>query len=74
MDVSILERQFTRIGARVRVNERVRSRWVRDSGNVTLDIANDRQGEYFDVRIAPASKPEFLVLNMEPKLRHLLLM
>jgi hypothetical protein len=74
MDVSILERQFSRIGARVRVNERLRPRWGQDSGNVTLDIANDRHGEYFDVRIAPGSQPDFLVLNMEPKLRHLLLM
>ncbi|MDX1962268.1 MAG: hypothetical protein SFX18_03890 [Pirellulales bacterium] len=74
MDISILERQFSRIGARVRVHERTRPNWGQDSGMVTLDIAHDRRGEYFDVRITPGSRPEMLVLNLEPKLRHLLLM
>lgn len=70
MDTFYLQRHFARIGARAEV--RFLDRPV--SGGVSLDIAEDRDGELFDVRVARGAEPELLVLNAEPRLRHLVLM
>lgn len=70
MDTLPLIRSFARIGARARV--RFSDRPV--TGGVALDIAEDRAGELFDVRVAQGTEPELLVLNAEPRLRHLVLM
>ncbi len=70
MDTFYLQRHFARIGARATV--RFLDRPV--SGGVSLDIAEDRDGELFDVRVARGAEPELLVLNAEPRLRHLVLM
>jgi hypothetical protein len=70
MDTFYLQRHFARIGARAAV--RFLDRPV--SGGVSLDIAEDREGELFVVRVARGAEPELLVLNAEPRLRHLVLM
>jgi hypothetical protein len=40
----------------------------------TLDVSEDRKGEYFDLRIDPVVPVEFEVIDLRPDLRHLLLM
>jgi hypothetical protein len=67
MDISVLERRFAAIGARVKVaNEPWR-------GSPEIDVLSDRLGEYFDVRFrgnGPAI--ELAVVDVQPADRHLL--
>ena len=71
MDVDGLGRQFARMGARVRVQIAPPRR---NEGDVALDIVRDRQGERFEMRVAPQDPPDVQVLHCEPRVRHLLLM
>lgn len=75
MDVQILERQFSRIGARVKVNgpQPVR-RTQTQRGLTTIDIGHDRDGEFFDLRVDPYADPLVQVLQVQADVRHLLLM
>jgi len=71
MNAQWIERHFAKIGARARVHA--------DSGSrvalgVSIDIQQDSDGEYFDVALEPGAAPELVVLDTQPKLRHLLLM
>ncbi|MBA4029416.1 MAG: hypothetical protein C0478_00605 [Planctomyces sp.] len=73
MNVDILQRQFTRIGARAQV------RWlngdgVQSRGPVALDITRDQFGEMFDIRLSKDTPADIEVLHVEPRQRHLLLM
>jgi hypothetical protein len=76
-----LNRYFSRIGARVKVLEAlppgrrwniIRSR--EESPRISLDIRGDKQGEYFEIRTAPGSDQEIVVLNVQPREKHLLLL
>ena len=74
MTIASLERQFHRIGARLKV--RVGSSRL-SSGPLSIDIGHDRQGEFFEMSLPArprSAEPELLVLNVEPDWRHLLLM
>jgi hypothetical protein len=65
---SQLETMFQRMGARVRVRESFsRNR----SG---IDIRSDKHGEYFDIGVEAADRVEYEVIDIQPRLRHLLLM
>ena len=62
-----LETMFERMGARVRVRETF-------SGNRGgIDIRSDRHGEYFDIGVGAADQVEYEVIDIQPRLRHLLL-
>ena len=66
-----VERRFAKIGARARVA------FDGDRGsrtNVAIDIARDEEGEYFDITLPRRQRPELMVLDARPRLRHLLLM
>jgi hypothetical protein len=71
MSVQLLERQFTRIGARAKVRS-----WTRRDRivGVSIDIRRDNQGEYFDFAVPQDQAIETQVLDVQPSLRHLLLM
>jgi hypothetical protein len=78
---SDLNRFFSRMGARVKVLEGVRlqsRRAVRvsreESPRITLDIGRDKHGEYFEIRTATGSNQELVILNVQPKEKHLLLL
>ena len=82
MNITLIEK-FERIGARAKMEiipERwsARSKWQptprRISGSFSLDIQNDRKGEYFLVKIPESNDLELEVLDVQTKLRHLLLM
>lgn len=76
MSREILERSFQKMGARVKFgSHEVRRRWrssvIRD---FSLDVQSDRHGEYFLIRHNPGSNTELVVLDVQPRDRHLLLM
>lgn len=72
MNLASLERQFQRIGARVKVRE-PHARFP--LAPFSINIGHDRKGEFFDLSVTPRETPaELLVLNVEPDWRHLLLM
>jgi hypothetical protein len=74
MDTSNLLVKFTRIGARLKVADRPSNRTRVASGAITLDVREDREGEFFEVIKSPAADPEVAVLDVQPADRHLLLL
>jgi hypothetical protein len=73
----LLERFFSRMGARLKfgdiVPERAPGRPV-SSPPLMLDVRRDEIGEYFLIRRASSSEPVLVVLDVQPKDRHLLLL
>jgi hypothetical protein len=72
-----LERAFARMGARVEFGQlmrrnRLSGRMV--SEDLALDVRQDRHGEYFLISRAQASTTELVVLDVQPRDRHLLLL
>jgi len=76
MERQIVARHFESIGARVRfrsLEASLRSWETARAGAFTIDVASDRRGSYFDIALS-RSAPELVVLQDEPRERHLLLM
>jgi hypothetical protein len=80
MHTHLIEK-FERIGARAKIevipagwSPRRRSFPPGMSGSFSLDIQNDRKGEYFLVNIPEGKDLELEVLDVQAKMRHLLLM
>ena len=71
MSTRMIERQFERIGARVKVHPAT-DRRVRTG--TALDIGRDRQGEFFDIALDSGRPAELRVVDSRPRLRHLLLL
>jgi hypothetical protein len=78
---SDLIRFFSRMGARLKLLEGVpvSRRWNvaqtrEESPRIVLDIRRDKLGEYFEIRTAPGAMQEIVVLNVQPRERHLLLL
>jgi len=69
MEVQLLETMFGRVGARVKIHEADRRR-----NRAGIDIRTDKRGEYFDLRIERGDEVEHEVIDVQPGLRHLLLM
>lgn len=74
MNTPILERQFARVGARVKVVQQNERRWGRPG--LALDVRRDDHGEFFEVRLPspPQPAPDLLVLQTDRQDRHLLLL
>lgn len=73
MSVQSIERQFLRIGARAKIGPPVVSRRSA-TPEVSIDIGVDAEGEFFELSIQPRLVTETRVLDVQPELRHLLLM
>jgi hypothetical protein len=78
---SDLNRYFSRMGARVKVLEvePMSRRWNlnrsrEETPRIVLDIRRDKLGEYFEIRTGPGAKQEIVVLNVQPREKHLLLL
>jgi hypothetical protein len=72
-----LERAFARMGARVEFGQLMRKNKLSGrlvSEDLALDVRQDRHGEYFLISRAQASTTELVVLDVQPKDRHLLLL
>jgi hypothetical protein len=63
---AILEKKFADMGARVKVSA------PRRDVPITIDIRKDEEGEFFDIRVK--DEIDMLVLDVQKKDRHLLLM
>lgn len=74
MNTPILENQFARVGARVKVVQQNETRWNRPG--FALDVRRDDDGEFFEVRLpsVPQPAPELVVLQADRHDRHLLLL
>jgi hypothetical protein len=67
MSIGILERQFERIGARVKTRAAL-------AGDVRINVLVDRDGEYFDLLINRDRVNDLIAVNADPRDRHLLLL
>jgi hypothetical protein len=74
MDTSNLLTKFARIGARLKVTDRASNRRRVARGVISLDVQEDREGEFFEVSRSPSADPEVAVLDVQPSDRHLLLL
>ncbi len=80
MDTHLIQK-FERIGARAKI-EFLPSRWSNSwrgtprllHPEFSIDIANDKHGQYFKLRIPEQNIPQLEVLDIQRNLRHLLLM
>ncbi len=71
---SVLDKQFGRMGARVRLQVPQKDRWTREDVRVELDVKRDKFGEIFDFTIGADAKAALEVLQVVPEDRHLLLL
>lgn len=71
MNTNLIQRQFSKIGARAKVRasliQNVRT-------GVSIDIGRDDEGEFFDITVGRDAPGELTVIDAQPRLRHLLLM
>ena len=74
MDTSNLLIKFARIGARIKVADRPSRRFRTASGVVSLDVLQDREGEFFEVSRRSEMDADITVLDVQPAERHLLLL
>lgn len=73
----LLERAFEKIGVRVKFDQlrpSPSSPRAEPLGDFALDVRRDARGEYFLVSRASGSTTEFVVLDVQPRDRHLLLL
>jgi len=74
--MEFLVRAFDKIGARVKFGEAV-PRWVggrRIWQNLELDVRDDAKGEFFLIARNTHALPELVVLDVQPREKHLLLL
>lgn len=71
MSAHELVRQFERMGARLQLRE---LNHRRNSSAVAIDIRRDAIGEYFDVAANTEKSRELIVVDVQPRMRHLLLL
>ncbi len=64
-----LETMFGRMGARVRVRK-----FTPPNRQIGVDIRADDRGEYFDIGVSRIDPADYLVIDVRPEARHLLLM
>jgi hypothetical protein len=74
MDTSNLLIKFARIGARLKVADRPSRRFRTASGVISLDVLEDREGEFFEVARRSETDTDVAVLDVQPADRHLLLL
>ncbi|MCP5112860.1 MAG: hypothetical protein GY953_18695, partial [bacterium] len=78
MKTKPIERQFLRMGARIKIQPPAppRNPWTRPATDYALDIQKDRRGEHFVLTVPPEQEEvlEASVLQTRPGERHLLLM
>ncbi|CAG0990370.1 hypothetical protein PHYC_02256 [Phycisphaerales bacterium] len=68
MDIDKIEKQFERIGARVKFRQFLEP----ESRAVRLDVRTDDKGEFFDLRVG--AKSDLRVIDARDDIRHLLLL
>lgn len=75
MDIALVRSKFARLGARAIVRDPSSlNRYRREPDSLAIDIARDRRGEYFDFRIPSGEEIDLTVIDVQPAMRHLLLL
>lgn len=69
MESKLLETMFGRMGARVAIRDTINER-----DRAGINIRSDKHGEYFDIRVRPDEEVVYEVVDLQPRLKHLLLM
>ena len=72
MDTHLI-RKFERIGARAKIT-RPLPRWNRAPSAFSIDIGHDCHGQFFELGVPENAAPELEILDVQPDLRHLLLL
>ncbi|MDQ3711035.1 MAG: hypothetical protein M3388_02260 [Acidobacteriota bacterium] len=67
----LLEKHFSQMGARAKVFKIAAPTWRQRPG---IDIGMDKNGEFFDIKIAADDEVSYEVVDLNKNLRHLLLM
>jgi hypothetical protein len=70
MGLHHLSKSFAKIEARLRIKAAA----TVEPGRVRLNVLNDGEGEFFELAVNPGAPPEVTVVNIEAKIRHLLLL
>lgn len=74
MDIDMLIKKFVRMGARAKINEPIKRRWSPvPRGALSIDIGNDRKGEFFSLMVDATQLDDCVVTDLRPRERHLLL-
>ena len=73
MESDLLKAKFARIGARLKVVDRVARRF-RTSNVLALDVRTDRHGEFFEIAAPSDTETAVEILDVQPADRHLLLL
>jgi hypothetical protein len=73
MDTNLLQKQFGRMGARVSLSVAETNRF-RGAAAAGIDIRHDGEGEYFDIRLPQNETVTYDVVDIDVRLRHLLLL
>lgn len=71
MNSHLIERHFAKIGARANVHPDTRRN---RKNSVTIDIGHDGDGEFFDIAMTRDAGIDLRVVDVQPRIRHLLLM
>lgn len=66
-----IERHFAKMGARVKLRDRAAA--VRGAG-ISIDVGRDGFGEFYDIAASRNDAQSLCVLDLQPRMRHLLLM
>ena len=74
MDTNLLDNKFARMGARLKLADRLARHIRSTAGAVLLDVQTDRRGEFFQIVTPPGAEAELEVLDLQPADRHLLLL
>ncbi len=72
MDTNLLQKHFGRMGARISLRVVETDRFRR--GPAGIDIRRDGEGEYFDIRLPSNASVSYEVVDVDERLRHLLLL
>ncbi len=74
MDIGLLQKHFGLMGARLKFDEiPSQPRWGRRR-STGIDIQSDAKGEVFVINFDPQQQVEYEVVDLQPDLRHLLLL
>ncbi len=73
MDNDMLIEKFARVGARAVITPPQRHLWWQRTGALSIDIGQDRRGEFFNLTAAPDRLERVDVTDVRPRERHLLL-
>ncbi|MCK5016465.1 MAG: hypothetical protein KAS32_05260 [Candidatus Peribacteraceae bacterium] len=72
MNKPVIERKFAEMGARVEINKIVNPR--QDSDGISINIRTDEYGEKFTIGLDEGFDPEAVIMDVDKKEKHLLMM